>query len=71
MQNIIIFIDTPVDTPWMVSFKAGIMGFNRFTIDEGAAFETSGVYQLESSYRKLEPVNTVKGMENKEIFCIK
>ena len=65
MQNIIILIDTPFDTPWMVNFKAGIMGLNRFTIDEGAAFETSGVYHLQSSYScsDLPDGCVVKGME--------
>ena len=65
MQNIIIFIDKPFDTPWMVNFKAGIMGLNRFTIDEGAAFETSGVYHLQSSYSWSDGADgfAVKGME--------
>ena len=65
MQHIIILIDAPFDTPWVVSFKAGIMGLNRFTIDEGAAFETSGVYHLQSSYSFSDVVNgcVVKGME--------
>ena len=65
MQNIIIFIDKPFDTPWMVNFKAGIMGLNRFTIDEGAAFETSGVYHLQSYYSFADVIDgcVVKGME--------
>ena len=64
MENIIILIDTPFETPWVVSFKAGMASLNRFTIDEGAAFETSGVYHLQSSYSLSHVVDgcLVKGM---------
>ena len=46
-QNLVILID-PSRSANDVSYKAGNMCFNRFTIDENAAFEFSGVYDLKS-----------------------
>ena len=65
MQNIIILIETPFETPWAVGFKTGMMDLNRFTIDEGAAFETSGVYHLQSSkcWSDVADRCVAKGME--------
>ena len=62
MQNIIILIDAPYEIQfhyysWLVDFKVGIMGLNRFIIDEDAAFESPGVYFLQSSYSLSDVVN--------------
>ena len=48
-QNLVILMD-PTKGVHDVSFKAGNMCFNRFTIDENAAFEFSGVYYLKSAF---------------------
>ena len=47
-QNLVILIE-PSRNAYDVSYKAGNMCFNRFTIDENAAFEFSGVYYLKKS----------------------
>ena len=65
MQNFIVFIDeeatssskSPKDT-FDISLKGGKMCFNRFCIDEDAAFELSGVHYLKS------PILKEKGREN-------
>ena len=46
-QNLIILIQPTKDAP-DISFKAGSMSMNRSSIDEDAAFEFSGVYNLNS-----------------------
>ena len=45
MQNIVLLMD-PSDEAYNVSWKAGNMYLNRFSIDEDAAFESTGVYHL-------------------------
>ena len=52
MQNLVVLIDSSYQ-PWDVSCKAGNMCFNRFCIDEDAAYEISGVYYLKKSSKKL------------------
>ena len=52
MQNVILFME-PSDDPWSVSMKAGDLFFNRFAIDEEAAFELLGVYHLKKSFDKM------------------
>ena len=42
MQNLVVLIEQ-ANIPWVTSFKAAKMCFNRFCIDEDAAFEFSGV----------------------------
>ena len=45
LQNVVLLLD-PMKEAWDVSYKAGMMYFNRFCIDEDAAFESTGVYHL-------------------------
>ena len=50
MQNLVFFMD--VGDAWVPALKAGNLIFNRFCIDEDAAFELSGVnYLQKSSFR--------------------
>ena len=46
MQNVVILMDPKC--AWDNSNKAGMMYFNRFCIDEDAAFESTGVYHLKT-----------------------
>ena len=46
-QNLIILIN-PTKDAHDISFNAGSMCMNRFSIDEDAAFEFSGAYYLDS-----------------------
>ena len=48
MQKVVTFLESSPDD-WIVSLKAGNMSFNRFCIDEDAAFESAGVYYLKES----------------------
>ena len=43
MQNLVVLMNE-IDIHWDISCKAGKMCFNRFCIDEDAAFELSGVW---------------------------
>ena len=45
MQNLVIFMEPSPDA-YDISLKGGNMILNRFCIDEDAAFELSGVYNL-------------------------
>ena len=45
MQNLVLLMDPSV-AAYDISLKAGNMFLNRFCIDEDAAFESSGVYNL-------------------------
>jgi len=45
MQNLVFFME-PSQASCYISLKAGKMYFNRFCIDEAAAFELSGVHYL-------------------------
>ena len=48
MQNLVILMG-PSEYADEISFKGGNMCFNRFCIDEDAAFELSGVHYLGKS----------------------
>ena len=48
MQNLVVLMEPSEDAD-NISLKAGNMIFNRFCIDEDAAFELSGVNYLEKS----------------------
>ena len=50
MQNLVVLID-PSEEAWETSLKAGNMIFNRFCIDEDAAFELSGVNYLHETLK--------------------
>ena len=52
MQNLVVMME-PSEDAWKTSLKAGNMIFNRFCIDEDAAFELSGVNYLEKSSMKM------------------
>ena len=52
MQNFIVLMD-PSEDAFDISVKRGYMTFNRFCIDEDAAFELSGVYYLKKSSQKI------------------
>ena len=45
MQNLIVLMEPSKDAE-NISWKGGRLFFNRFCIDEDAAFEISGVYDL-------------------------
>ena len=47
MQNLVVMMEPPRDAS-DISLKAGRMCLNRFCIDEDAAFELSGVYDLKN-----------------------
>ena len=49
MQNLVVLMEHREDYPDVTSSKGGNMCFNRFCIDEDAAFELSGVQNLEKS----------------------
>ena len=46
MQNLVVLMDQSQQKAYENSLKAGNMIFNRFCIDEDAAFELSGVNNL-------------------------
>ena len=48
MQNLVILME-PSEKAYEVSLKGGSMCLNRFSIDEDAAFELSGVHYLQKS----------------------
>lgn len=52
MQNLIVLRD-PSEDAFDTSLKRGNMTFNRFCIDEDAAVELSGVYDLKKTSRKI------------------
>ena len=55
MQNVVLFRE-PNDDTFLTPTKVGDLFFNRFGIDEDAAFEMLGVYQLqESSWKMTNP----------------
>ena len=43
----------PSKTEWNISLKGGNLAINRFTIDEDAAFELSGVYYLQQYFTEM------------------
>ena len=48
MQNLVLLME-PSEDAHNISLKAGNMFFNRFSMDEDAAFELSGVHYLKKS----------------------
>ena len=52
MQNLIVLMEPSKDAK-NISWKGGKLFFNRFCIDEDAACELSGVYNLKESSTKL------------------
>ena len=52
MQNLIVLME-PCKDAHDISLKGGRLFFNRFCIDEDAACELSGVYDLKESSSKL------------------
>ena len=52
MQNLIVLMEPSEDAD-NVSLRTGFMTLNRFCIDEDAAFELSGVYNLKTSSREM------------------
>ena len=63
-QNLVVFMEEN-ENPSITSVKAGNMCFNRFCIEEDAAFELSEVYYLKktSNWRRPSKVR-VKGKKN-------
>ena len=59
MQNLVV-LRNPNKKDWQTSFKGGRMCFNRFSINEDAAFELSGVYNLKGVHYS----NVAKGYFN-------
>ena len=59
-HNVALLIE-PTKSPWNISWRAGNMFLNRFHIDEDAAFESAGIYNLWDGYG----INYSKG---KDIF---
>ena len=49
MQNLVVLMD-PSNEPYDILLKAGNMCLNRFCIDEDAAFELSGIYNLQKVF---------------------
>ena len=49
VQNLVVLME-PGRNAYDISFKGGNMCLNRFVIDEDAAFELSGVYNLKKSH---------------------
>ena len=56
-QNLVVLME-PQTFDWRIHLKVGNMIFNRFCIDEDAAFELSGVYYLKSDYLNYFDANT-------------
>ena len=52
MQNLVVLMEESNDT-YNISSKGGNMCLNRFSIDEDAAFELSGVHHLVKSSREI------------------
>ena len=53
----------PTEDLWNISWRAGNMLLNRFHIDEDAAFESAGIYNLSSN-----GTNNSKGKDLKLVF---
>ena len=49
MQNLVVLMDAS-ESAQNISLKGGNMCFNRFCIDEDAAFELSGIHYFEKSF---------------------
>ena len=64
MQNLVVLME-PSEDAWSSSLKGGKMIFNRFCIDEDAAFELSGVNYLKKSSINPYPINHLETPEYK------
>ena len=62
MRNLIFFMEPSEDLE-NISLKAGMLYLNRFCIDEDAAYEISGVYDLKKTSKKLRDY-----MKSRRIF---
>ena len=61
MQNLVLLME-PSEMAYNIDLKGGNMCLNRFSIDEEAAFEISGVHYLKkASYGFIERRSTGKG----------
>ena len=61
MHQVVIFMEEQEDD-WSTPLKIGNLFFNRFGIDEDAAFESVGVYNLQKSSHK---INGSKKLKNR------
>ena len=52
MHNVILFTEA-FKEKWGTPLKIGDLFFNRFGVDEDAAFEMLGVYELEKTSKKM------------------
>ena len=59
MQNLVVLME-PSEDAEDVCLKTGNMIFNRFCIDEDAAFELSGVNYLKKSSEEMEDGESIK-----------
>ena len=59
MQNLVFFME-PSENAYITPLKAGKMIFNRFCIDEDAAFELSGIDSLKKSSDAMTFQNSLK-----------
>ena len=53
MQKLVFFLE-PSEDSWNVSLKSGNMCWNRFSVDEDAAFELLDVHYLKKSSREIK-----------------
>ena len=61
MQNLVLLME-PSEVAYYIHLKGGNMCLNRFSIDEEAAFELSGVHYLkERSYTIEDQISKGKG----------
>ena len=65
MQNLVILMEPNEDAD-EVSLKGGNMCLNRFSINEDAAFEISGVHYLKEWSFKITDTNTYRSTAKRE-----
>ena len=63
MQKIVLFIE-PFDKAWLTPLKIGNLFMNKFAIDEDAAYEVLGIFELEKTSWKKSVIKQ-KGMKQK------
>ena len=66
MQNLVVLME-PSEDAYDHSLKAGNMIFNRFCIDEDAAFELSGVNYLKKSSYDMADAESIKFKDKRKI----
>ena len=65
MQNLVLLME-PSEDAYKIDLKSGNMCLNRFSIDEEAAFEISGVHYLEEkSYAIEDEISKGKGYSSR------